>query len=263
MITVHRTRTLRPGVRSALPLIIAACLLASGLTATARAQNGRGGVSGVTNFGRVTDTYFRGGKVTPEGIKNLYDMGVRTVVDLAGKGGDEEATCKSLGITWYSFPMNGSSRPDDTKVDEILSIIKNAKEPVYVHCSAGKHRAGTICALYRMRVQGWTPEKAWNEQQSYGFGEPSGHAELYAYVYGGGDGERTKDTQIAAVDDESDSRTVLTRRDENESTVDQMRVSDDSSDSSKKSSKKSKKKHDDDDHESSKKSKKKHDDDDE
>jgi protein tyrosine/serine phosphatase len=53
-----------------------------------------------------------------------------------------------------------------------------------VHCSAGKHRSGTIAALYRTRVQGWSKEKAWAEQQSYGFGTPEKHPELYDYVYG-------------------------------------------------------------------------------
>ena len=150
---------------------------------TAIAQAERDNVAGVTNFGRVTDLYFRGGKVTSEGLRNLKAMGVRTVVDLAG-GNGEASICKQLGITYYSFPMNVSARPDDAKIDEILSIIKDAKEPVYVHCAGGKHRAGTVCALYRMRVQGWTPEQAWAEEESYGFGSPSGHAKLYAYAYG-------------------------------------------------------------------------------
>jgi uncharacterized membrane protein YkoI len=80
--------------------------------------------------------------------------------------------------------MTGHDVPGDKVVNEILSIIQSAKEPVYVHCSAGKHRAGTIAALYRMRVQGWSKDQAWAEQQSYGFGMPEEHPELYAYAYG-------------------------------------------------------------------------------
>lgn len=180
--------------------------LALSLAGPARAQGSHGSVAGVANFGRVTDRYFRGGKVTPEGIKNLYDMGVRTVVDLAGKGGEEEATCKRLGIAWYSFPMNGSETPDDATVAEILSIIQKANEPVYVHCSAGKHRAGTICALYRTRVQGWPADKAWEEQQSYGFGPAEGHPELYAYVYRSGNDAVASNASAASEDHE-----ILTR----------------------------------------------------
>lgn len=149
------------------------------------AQAGSEDVEGVTNFGRVTDLYFRGGKVTNKGVQHLYDMGVRTIIDLTGDR-KEEAAARRLGIKFYSFPMDGGERPNDEKVAKILKIITDAEEPVYAHCAAGKHRAGTIAALYRIRVQGWPPEKAWKEQESYGFGPANEHRELYAYVYGSG-----------------------------------------------------------------------------
>src|SRR5262247_3622509 len=149
------------------------------------AQAGSDRVEGVTNFGRVTDLYFRGGQVTKAGVQNLYDMGVRTIIDLTGDR-KEEAVARRLGMKFYSFPMEGSERPSDGKVAAILKIITEAKEPVYAHCAAGRHRAGTIAALYRIRVQGWTPERAWEEQKSYGFGSVSEHPELHRYVYGRG-----------------------------------------------------------------------------
>ncbi len=149
------------------------------------AQSGREQVEGVKNFGRVTDSYFRGGAVTPDGIRTLAEMGVRTIIDLRDHpNADEPTVCQRSGIMYFNFPMTGHDTPGDNAVNEILSIIQNAKEPVYVHCSAGKHRAGTIAALYRTRVQGWSKQQAWVEQQSYGFGAPEGHPELYAYVYG-------------------------------------------------------------------------------
>lgn len=150
------------------------------------AQSSREKVDGVQNFGRVTDNYFRGGQVTPDGVDALSGMGVKTIIDLRDEESPGEAeACQRNGIKYFKFPMSGHATPDDRTVDEILSIIQQAKEPVYVHCSAGKHRAGTIAALYRTRVQGWSKEKAWAEQKSYGFGPPEGHPMLYAYVYGG------------------------------------------------------------------------------
>ena len=142
-------------------------------------------VTGVKNFGRVTDRFFRGGAVTPEGVENLAQMGVRTIIDLRDSpDADEPAVCKDNGIRYLNFPMTGHEAPSNQDVGDILHIIQTAKEPVYVHCSAGKHRSGTIAALYRTRVQGWSKEKAWAEQQSYGFGTPEEHPELYDYVYG-------------------------------------------------------------------------------
>jgi len=151
----------------------------------ALAQSDRKQIEGVQNFGEVTERYFRGGEVTPAGVDKLATMGVKTIIDLRDKPSEgEPEACKRNGITYHKFPMDGSATPDDKAVNEILSIIQNAKEPVYVHCSAGKHRTGTIAALYRIRVQGWTKEQAWAEQQSYGFGPAEEHPALYAYVYG-------------------------------------------------------------------------------
>jgi protein tyrosine/serine phosphatase len=151
----------------------------------ASAQNDRKQIEGVQNFGEVTERYFRGGAVTPDGVDKLASMGVKTIIDLRDKPSDgEPEACKRNGITYHKFSMDSSGAPNDNAVNEILSIIQNAKEPVYVHCSAGKHRAGTIAALYRIRAQGWTKEQAWAEQQSYGFGPAEEHPALYAYVYG-------------------------------------------------------------------------------
>ena len=161
-----------------------ACAFGLAALALAPVAFAREQVSGVTNFGRVTDNYFRGGEVTPKGLKNLQAMGVRTVIDLTGKNDGEENDSRRLGMTYYSFPMDADRAPDDATVERILGIIQDAQEPVYVHCSAGKHRAGTICALYRTRVQGWSPDRAWAEQQSYGFGPAKDHRRIYEFVYG-------------------------------------------------------------------------------
>ena len=155
------------------------------LGSATRAQSRPETVEGITNFGRVTDTLFRGGHVTPDGVRLLAARGVRTVIDLRqGNSHGEPEACRSNGITYYRFPMSTHATPDTAAIDRILSLICGAKAPVYVHCSAGRHRTGTVCALYRMRVQGWSAEKAWAEQQSYGFGAPEHHPELFAFVYG-------------------------------------------------------------------------------
>ncbi len=149
------------------------------------AQTSRERVRGVTNFGRVTPLYFRGGEVTPEGLKNLAGMGVRTVIDLREEADEKEkAVCDQLGITYYSFPMTTEDTPDPAKIEKIVQIIRDAKSPVYVHCSGGKHRTGTTCAYFRIRDQGWSADKAWREQQAYGFGPPEEHANLFLYIYG-------------------------------------------------------------------------------
>ena len=41
--------------------------------------------------------------------------------------------------------------------------MKEAEQPLYVHCHSGKQRAGTLLAAYRIHVQGWDFEKAKSE----------------------------------------------------------------------------------------------------
>ena len=100
---------------SVLALLRSSALLVATLACTAAiapAQSDREQVPGVTNFGRVTDTFFRGGNVTAAGLEHLHAMGVRTVVDLRGRDGNEAATARRLGMQFHAFPMDGKVRPD-------------------------------------------------------------------------------------------------------------------------------------------------------
>lgn len=193
---------------SATRLQIALCVfsLTSLLTLSVSAQTSREKVAGVQNFGKVTDLFYRGGKVTPAGVESLAAMGVRTIIDLRDdeSPGEPEA-CERNGVKYFKFPMSGHETPDSKTVDRILALVENAEAPVYVHCSAGKHRAGTIAALYRTRVQGWPMERAWKEQQSYGFGVPQEHPELYSFVYGNDRLVETEAREIASSDDNGKS----------------------------------------------------------
>ena len=142
---------------------------------------------GIQNFGRVTPTLYRGGDFMPKGIQSLVDLGVRTVISLRSHVRHAERdSCASHGIAHYSFPMDSDTTPDAAAMDSVLDIIRNAKAPVYVHCSAGEIRTGTVCALYRIRVHGWSPKRAWAEQEAYGFGARESHPHLFYFVYGDG-----------------------------------------------------------------------------
>ena len=157
-----------------------------GAEALAQAPKPAGNPAGVSNFGRVSPTFLRGGEVTSDGLKNLFALGVRTIVDLRDDPEPEEAeACKQLGLTYYSLPLTGHEAPEPATMQRVLDLITKADAPIFVHCSGGKHRAGTACAMYRMRVEGWTPEQAWSEQQAYGFGPPEEHAEMFLSLYAG------------------------------------------------------------------------------
>ena len=123
-------------------LVLLTIFAVFGLTAP-QAQESREVVEGVTNFGRVTDSYFRGGQVTPEGVANLKKMGVRTIIDLRDEESPGEAeSCKENGIKYLKFPMSGHETPDD----------KTIKKIPWHH--QGCRRSG-LCALLRRETSCW------------------------------------------------------------------------------------------------------------
>ena len=60
--------------------------------------------------------------------------------------------------------------PAEGVVRAFLAVMDDpANHPVLVHCFAGVHRTGTLCAVYRMEYQGWAADRAIAEMEGYGF----------------------------------------------------------------------------------------------
>ncbi|VTR95265.1 protein tyrosine serine phosphatase : Protein serine/threonine/tyrosine phosphatase, putative OS=Pelobacter carbinolicus (strain DSM 2380 / Gra Bd 1) GN=Pcar_2841 PE=4 SV=2: Y_phosphatase2 [Gemmata massiliana] len=73
--------------------------------------------------------------------------------------------------------------PAERVVKSFLDIVSDpANQPVLVHCFAGIHRTGTMCALFRMARQGWSADQAIAEMQSYGFKPGRSREEIERYL---------------------------------------------------------------------------------
>jgi protein tyrosine/serine phosphatase len=158
------------------------CLLAA-VPSLARAQ----ALSGIQidNFGRINANYFRGAQPDRGDYSDLAALGVKTVIDLT-RGGreDERGLVEAAGMTFYRIPMTTSDRPSDQAVAEFLKLVTNpANLPVYVHCQGGRHRTGTMTAVYRMTQDGWTADQAYAEMKQYKFEGFPGHPVLKQFVY--------------------------------------------------------------------------------
>lgn len=46
--------------------------------------------------------------------------------------------------------------------------MRKQKRPFLIHCRQGKDRTGFLVALYRIEIQRWTPQNAWEEMRLYG-----------------------------------------------------------------------------------------------
>ena len=126
-------------------------------------------IAGVPNLHQVSDRLYRSAQPTGEGMRNLKNLGVTTVVNLRSFHSDrEEIGDTGLG---YEHIYMKAWHPEEKEIVRFLQIVTNPQRtPVLVHCQHGADRTGAVVALYRVAVQGWTREEAIKEMLYGGFG---------------------------------------------------------------------------------------------
>jgi tyrosine-protein phosphatase SIW14 len=139
----------------------------------------------IGNFGKVNDNYFRGSQPNGSDYRDLAAIGVKTVIDLQLDGPSKEANdAKAAGMNFFRIGLTTSKAPTDAQVQQFFEIVTNpANQPVYVHCAGGRHRTGTMTALYRMTFDGWNAAQAYTEMKQYHFEGFPDHPVLRSYVY--------------------------------------------------------------------------------
>jgi protein tyrosine phosphatase (PTP) superfamily phosphohydrolase (DUF442 family) len=127
-------------------------------------------MAGVPNLFKVSDSFYRSAQPTAEGMANLKKAGIRTVVNLRSFHSDRD----ELGPTDLAYE-HISAKAWHPEAEDIAAFLRIAtdtnKTPALVHCQHGADRTGTMCAVYRVAVQGWTKDEAIREmtQGEYGF----------------------------------------------------------------------------------------------
>jgi len=137
----------------------------------------------IERFARVSPVLYRGAQPDSDGLRALRDMGVRTIVNLR-EGHDERAEVRSLGMRSVNIPLIGGDEapaPGKKAVRRFFEVLLDPEmQPVFFHCAHGKDRAGTMCALYRMEVDGWSHARAIREMHAMGFEDS--HVNLLRFV---------------------------------------------------------------------------------
>ena len=117
--------------------------------------------------------------------------GVRTVVNtrryrnrLAGgpfdleepDGAFEADYVRELGARYVQWPLGDEPYwpwPTPWLLEEFLKLLDDpANRPVIVHCMGGRHRTGTLAALFRLEYDRWPVERALAEMYVFDFGDP-------------------------------------------------------------------------------------------
>jgi len=126
-------------------------------------------MEGLPNLHKVSDTLYRSAQPSAEGVKNLKAMRIETIVNLRSFHSDRDEIGEA-GSAYEHIYMK-AWHPEEKDAVRFLQIVMNPKRsPVLVHCQHGADRTGTMCAVYRVAVQGWTKEEALREMAQGGFG---------------------------------------------------------------------------------------------
>jgi tyrosine-protein phosphatase SIW14 len=136
---------------------------------------------GLPNLYQVTPTLYRGAQPGSQGMAELRALGIRTVVNLREFHSDSgKLTADDLQRARLKMePWHAS----DEEVVRFLRIVTQTNNlPVFVHCQRGADRTGTMCAMYRIVVCGWTREEAVREMTDGGFGFNPAWRNLVRYV---------------------------------------------------------------------------------
>src|SRR4029453_9814546 len=95
----------------------------------------------IDNFGRISDTYFRGAQPRGRDFADLAGLGVKLVIDLAQEGDvTERANVERGGMGFVRIPITTDVQPSQDVVKAFLKLVTDpANQPVYVHCMGGRH----------------------------------------------------------------------------------------------------------------------------
>lgn len=128
------------------------------------------------NFHAVHSYLLRGGAPTPAGLRELKQMGVKTIIDLRRSEQNiklESIYAAQLGMRYVSLPM-GNFVPSSKKLGVFTRIVEcaaadPAQAPVFLHCSHGSDRTSFMVALWRVQHDHWPVAQAAIEMVRQGF----------------------------------------------------------------------------------------------
>jgi protein tyrosine/serine phosphatase len=138
-------------------------------------------MAGVPNLHRVSDVLLRSAQPTAQGLRNLQQLGVKTVINLRAHHSDEDELADTR-ILPVRIPIHTWHLKKEHILRFLAVVMDPDRQPVLVHCQHGADRTGTMVAFYRMLVQGWSRREALAEMQGGGFGFHTVWNNLIAFI---------------------------------------------------------------------------------
>jgi predicted protein tyrosine phosphatase len=134
---------------------------------------------------------YRSGQISPRLVRGvLEDLRIGKVVwmlhyDSSRKSHRaEKHAIRALGIELGHFPLRGDGTGKIERYADAIAEVADARRegvPVLVHCAAGSRRSAAVVAMYRLLVEGASPEAAYRELDRFGAG-PVAESPLLPYL---------------------------------------------------------------------------------
>ncbi len=117
---------------------------------------------------------YRSGQLLPEQLAEVIETyQLKTIVNFQLPGDEveqERQLVESRGLEFLHLPMPGDGFGRESQFREVLEVLQDpSRRPILVHCARGTCRTGSLVALYRMEVQGWTPDDVAAELERQGY----------------------------------------------------------------------------------------------
>jgi protein tyrosine/serine phosphatase len=108
------------------------------------------------NFHTVISGHlYRSGQPSTEQIADWHGRyGIKTIINLRGAHPNknwyrvERATAQEYGIELIDYQISAKRELTLAQVEELLTILAQAKPPVLIHCLDGADRSGLVSAFY-------------------------------------------------------------------------------------------------------------------
>ena len=139
----------------------------------------------IKNFGQMDERFYRGAEPKRlEDIQALKELGIHTVIDLQAESDPgERAWVESLGMRYVNIPMVAKKYP---RPEWVAAFMKTVDDPAtgkfFVHCAGGRHRTGSMGAVYRFEKYGWNFDQVYAEMKQFDFYTSWGHGDFKTFV---------------------------------------------------------------------------------
>ncbi len=124
----------------------------------------------MANFGVVDQgILFRSAQPDGDGYQWLLSRGVKSIVSFRRETDDTSSSVLRRGFQNYLWlSIEDETNPTDDQAEQFLRFVTDPQNwPVLVHCKVGVGRTGTMVALVRYAVDGWSMDEAIKEAKLY------------------------------------------------------------------------------------------------